>query len=80
MARRCMLIGKQRQVGNNVSHANNKNKRLFGANIHKKRLWLAEENRWVKLKLSTKALRIIDRVGLSRELLHKLRLKEETSS
>jgi large subunit ribosomal protein L28 len=50
--------------GNNVSHANNKTRRRFSANIHERRFWVASENRWVKLRVSTHALRTIDKNGI----------------
>lgn len=65
MARVCQITGKRTQVGNNVSHANNKTKRKFYPNLQKKRFFLAEENRWVTLKVSTTAIRSINKKGLS---------------
>ncbi|MCU0416966.1 MAG: 50S ribosomal protein L28 [Cytophagaceae bacterium] len=64
MARVCQITGKKTRVGNNVSHANNKTKRTFAPNIQKKRFFLPEENRWVTLKLSTKAIKTINKKGL----------------
>ncbi|MFN8416318.1 MAG: 50S ribosomal protein L28 [Cytophagaceae bacterium] len=64
MARVCQITGKKTRVGNNVSHANNKTKRTFAPNIQKKRFFLTEENRWVTLKLSTKAIKTISKKGL----------------
>jgi large subunit ribosomal protein L28 len=64
MARVCQITGKKTRVGNNVSHANNKTKRTFAPNIQKKRFFLPEENRWVTLKLSTKAIKTISKKGL----------------
>ena len=55
-------------VGQRVSHANNKTKRRFNPNLHVKRFWLKDENRYVKLRVSAKAMRIIDRVGLEKVL------------
>jgi large subunit ribosomal protein L28 len=54
--------------GNNVSHANNKSKRRFLPNLHERRFWVESENRWVKLRVSTKGLRIIDKLGIDRVL------------
>lgn len=65
MAKRCQLTGKGVMSGNNVSHANNRTKRRFLPNIQKKRIWLAEENRWITLKISTSALRTLDKKGYS---------------
>jgi large subunit ribosomal protein L28 len=65
MARVCQVTGKRPQVGNNVSHANNKTKRKFYPNLQKKRFFLPEENRWITLKVSTKAIKTINKNGLS---------------
>jgi large subunit ribosomal protein L28 len=51
-------------VGNNVSHANNKTKRRFLPNLQYRRFWLESENRWVRLRISNAALRLIDKVGI----------------
>jgi large subunit ribosomal protein L28 len=51
-------------VGNNVSHANNKTKRRFLPNLQYRRFWLEAENRWVRLRVSNAALRLIDKVGI----------------
>ena len=50
--------------GNNVSHANNKTKRVFKPNLHNKRFWVESENRWVRLRISDQGLRIIDKKGI----------------
>ncbi len=63
MARRCELTGKQTRTGNNVSHSNRRTKRKFKANIQKKRIFIPELNKWVTLKLSTRALRTLTKVG-----------------
>jgi len=63
MAKRCELTGKTVLVGNNVSHANNRTKRRFLPNLQKKRIWVAEEQRWVTMKISTSALRTLDKKG-----------------
>jgi len=65
MSRVCQVTGKKRVVGNNVSHANNKTKRAFRPNLQKKSFFLAEENRWVTLKLTTSAIKTIAKNGLS---------------
>ena len=65
MARICQITGKRPQTGNNVSHANNKTKRRFLPNLHKKRFFITEENRWITLKVCTSALRTIDKKGIS---------------
>lgn len=61
---KCKLTGKMRMVGNSVSHANNRNKKVFKANIQNKRIYIPEENRWVRLKVSTRAIRSLTRNGL----------------
>ena len=63
MARVCQVTGKRPVTGNNVSHANNRTKRVFKPNIHDRRFWVESENRWVRLRLSHKGLRIIDKKG-----------------
>ena len=52
--------------GNNVSHANNKTRRRFEPNLHVKRFWVPSEKRWVKLKVSAKAVKIITKVGIEK--------------
>ena len=65
MARVCQITGKKPQVGNNVSHANNKTKRRFLPNLQKKRFFIPEEDRWITLKLSTKAIKTINKNGIT---------------
>ena len=65
MARVCDISGKRTRVGNNVSHAQNKTKRTFKPNLHKKRFYIPEEDRWITLKVSTKVLRTINKKGIS---------------
>ncbi|QIK38766.1 50S ribosomal protein L28 [Caldichromatium japonicum] len=64
MSRVCQVTGKRPMVGHNVSHANNKTKRRFLPNLHEKRFWVASENRWVRLRVSTRAMRTIDKKGI----------------
>ncbi|WP_090701388.1 50S ribosomal protein L28 [Nitrosomonas aestuarii] len=64
MARVCEVTGKKPLTGNNVSHANNKNKRRFLPNLQRRRFWLENENRWINLRLSNAALRTIDKKGI----------------
>tara|TARA_B100000959_G_scaffold287069_1_gene369127 strand:- start:33390 stop:33611 length:222 start_codon:yes stop_codon:yes gene_type:complete len=59
-----MVTGKKPVTGNNVSHANNRTKRRFSPNIHSHRFWVESEKRFVKLRLSTKGMRIIDKLGI----------------
>ena len=65
MARVCQLTGKRVRVGNNVSHANNKTKRRFYPNLQKKRFYIPEEDTWITLKVSTSALRTINKNGIT---------------
>ncbi|MCM8568201.1 50S ribosomal protein L28 [Gramella jeungdoensis] len=65
MSRVCELTGKRAMVGNNVSHAMNKTKRKFNANLVKKRFFIPEEDRWITLKVSTSALKDINKKGIS---------------
>lgn len=65
MSKVCQLTGKKAIVGNNVSHAMNKTKRRFEANLIKKRFFIPEEGKWVQLKVSTSALKTINKKGIS---------------
>ncbi len=64
MSRVCQVTGKRTTSGNNVSHANNKTKRKFIPNLHYRRFWVESENRWVRLRVSSSGLRIIDKKGI----------------
>jgi large subunit ribosomal protein L28 len=64
MSRVCQVTGKRPMSGNNVSHANNRTRRRFLPNLHNKRVWVESEQRYVKLRLSSKGLRIIDKLGI----------------
>ena len=64
MSRVCQVTGKRPATGNNVSHSNIKSKRRFLPNLHNHRFWVESENRWVKLRVSTKGMRIIDKLGI----------------
>lgn len=64
MSQVCEVTGKRPMVGNNVSHANNKTKRRFIPNLQSRRFWVESENRWVRLRISKKGLRIIDKNGI----------------
>ncbi|WP_308389240.1 50S ribosomal protein L28 [Acidithiobacillus sp. AMEEHan] len=64
MSRVCKVTGKKPMAGNNVSHANNKTRRRFLPNLQYKRFWVASENRWVRLRVSTQAIRTIDKKGI----------------
>jgi large subunit ribosomal protein L28 len=64
MARVCEVTGKGPMTGNNVSHANNRTKRRFLPNLQYRRFWVETENRWVRLRVSSAALRLIDKNGI----------------
>ena len=66
MSRICQVTGKKAQVGNNVSHANNRSRRRFEVNLQNKRYWFEEENRWVRLKISAHGMKVINRRGLAK--------------
>ena len=68
MSRLCPVTGKRPRTGNNVSHANNKTKRRFLPNMQTHKFWLASEKRWVRLRLSARGIRMIDKLGLERVL------------
>ncbi len=65
MSRVCQISGKRPATGNTVSHANNKRRRRFLPNLHTQRFWLEDEKRWISLRVSTHALRTIEKKGLS---------------
>ena len=65
MSRVCELTGKKAMVGNNVSHALNRTKRKFDANLLTKRFYIPEEDTWITLKLSAAALKNINKKGVS---------------
>ena len=66
MSRVCQVTGRRPITGNNVSHANNKTKRRFLPNLQRHRFWVESENRWVRLRLSTQGMRMIDKVGIDK--------------
>ncbi len=68
MSRVCQVTGKRPLSGNNVSHAHNKTRRRFLPNLQTHRFWVESEQRWVKLRVSTKGMRIIDKRGIDRVL------------
>ncbi|KAA0938493.1 50S ribosomal protein L28 [Psychrobacter sp. ANT_H59] len=70
MSRVCQVTGKRPMVGNNVSHANNKTRRRFLPNLHNHRFWVESENRFVRLRVSTKGMRIIDKLGIDKVLVN----------
>jgi large subunit ribosomal protein L28 len=78
MAKKCPITGKGPLVGNNVSHANNKTKRRYLPNLQYKRFWLENEKRWVRLRVTTRGMRIIDKHGLE-AVLSDMRLRDQIS-
>ncbi len=68
MSKICQVTGKRPLSGNNVSHAHNKTRRRFLPNLQYKRFWLEKEKRYIKLRISQKGLRLIDKLGLEKVL------------
>ncbi|MDE2092016.1 MAG: 50S ribosomal protein L28 [Gammaproteobacteria bacterium] len=66
MSRVCQVTGKGPVTGNNVSHANNKTRRRFLPNLHAHRFWLDSEKRFVRLRVSSQGMRIIDKLGIEK--------------
>ncbi|WP_428357343.1 50S ribosomal protein L28 [Methyloprofundus sp.] len=64
MSKICQVTGKRPVSGNNVSHAKNRTKRRFNPNLHHHKFWVESENKWVRLRLSAKGMRIIDKKGI----------------
>ncbi len=69
MSRVCQVTGKRPMSGNNVSHAKNRTRRRFVPNLQSHRFWVESEKRFVKLRVSTKGMRIIDKSGIEAVLL-----------
>ena len=76
MSRVCQVTGKRPVAGNNVSHAHNKTRRRFLPNLHSHRFWVDSEQRFVRLRVSAKGLRIIDKQGIE-SVLKDLRARGE---
>ncbi|HEB27991.1 MAG: 50S ribosomal protein L28 [Porticoccus sp.] len=68
MSKVCQVTGKKPMSGNNVSHAKNRTRRRFEPNLHSHRFWIEAEKRFVKLRLSAKGMRIIDKLGIEQVL------------
>lgn len=68
MSKVCQITGKRPVAGNNVSHAKNRTRRRFLPNLHEHRFWVMSENRYVKLKVSAKGMRIVDKLGIDQVL------------
>ncbi|NOQ17080.1 MAG: 50S ribosomal protein L28 [Methyloprofundus sp.] len=64
MSKICQVTGKRPVAGNNVSHAKNRTRRRFNPNLHHHKFWVESENKWVRLRLSAKGMRIIDKKGI----------------
>jgi len=78
MAKKCRITGKGPLVGNNVSHANNKTKRRYLPNLQYKRFWLEDEKRFIRIRVSTRGMRIIDKYGI-KAVLQDLKLREQVA-
>ena len=78
MSRVCQVTGKRPVSGNTVSHANNRKRRRFLPNLHTQRFWLEGEKRWISLRLSTNALRTVEKNGID-AVIAKLRARGEDS-
>lgn len=76
MAKKCPITGKGPLVGNNVSHANNKTKRRYLPNLQYKRFWLESEKRFVRIRVSTRGIRIIDKYGIE-AVLNDMKLRKQ---
>ena len=76
MSRVCQVTGKSPMSGNNVSHAHNKTRRRFLPNLHSHRFWVESEKRFVKLRVSTQGMRIIDKKGID-EVIKDIRARGE---
>jgi len=76
MSKVCQVTGKRPMTGNNVSHAHNKTRRRFLPNLHTHRFWVESEKRFVKLRVSSKGMRIIDKRGID-SVLTELRARGE---
>lgn len=68
MAKRCQVTGKKPMSGNNVSHANNKTRRRFEPNLQSHRFWVPSEKRWVRLRLTARGIKTIDKLGIEKVL------------
>ena len=76
MARVCDVTGKKTTTGNNVSHANNRTRRKFLPNLQSRKFWVESENRWVSMKISSAALRTIDKLGID-NVLEKIKARKK---
>jgi len=76
MSRVCQVTGRRPQAGNNVSHANNKTRRRFCPNLQEHRFWVDSENRFIKLRVSARGIRTIDKIGIE-AVLKRMRDRDE---
>jgi large subunit ribosomal protein L28 len=79
MAKKCPITGKRPLVGNNVSHANNKTKRRYLPNLQYKRFWLENEKRFIRIRVTTRGMRIIDKYGIE-AVLKDIKMRDRVSS
>lgn len=79
MAKKCPVTGKGPLVGNNVSHANNKTKRRYLPNLQHKRFWLESEKRFVRIRVSARGIRVIDKHGIE-AVLKDIKLREQVAA
>jgi len=68
MAKICPITGKRPQFGNRVSHANNKTRRRWEPNLQWKRIWVPSEKRFVRMRISARGLRTIEKIGVDASL------------
>jgi len=78
MSRVCQVTGKRPMTGNNVSHAHNRTKRRFLPNLQSRRFWVESENRWIRMLVSKKGVRIIDKKGIE-TVLADIRTRKKTA-
>lgn len=78
MAKKCPITGKGPMSGHNVSHANNKTKRRYLPNLQYKRFWLEDEKRFIRLRVTTRGMRIIDKHGIE-AVLKNVKLREQVA-
>ncbi len=76
MSKVCQVTGKKPLKGNSVSHAKNRTKRKFEPNLHKHKFWIESEKRYVRLNVSAKGMRIIDKKGIE-QVLSEIRTRGE---
>ena len=79
MPRVCDVTGKKPMIGNNVSHANNNTKRRYLPNLQSKRFWLEEEKRFIRLRVTTRGMRIIDKHGIE-AVLKDMKLRDQVTN